>query len=193
MSKVELEEETIDAAGIAVRGLDAGRRVGWARAFDALRRADSAEHDVNVLRADVKTLSSFAARIYGALMEVVTQNQLNELFRGDNIDLEGFLPEGPLFKGKDAMRNLLAKEESRLAKSVRHHTEMLANQQVKLATEKARLAELKADRMALSDKAFETARRMELERLMEQFGIPDEAELTRWLTRYARYARKGKA
>lgn len=109
MSSVSVDEETIEAVGHGIRGIETGRRVGWAKAFEALRRADSAERDVNMLRSDNKILAAFAARAYGALDEMLGEDALNTLFRGDNHELKSYFADGPFFAGKDAARTIIAK------------------------------------------------------------------------------------
>jgi hypothetical protein len=166
MAKVTLDEDTIDGA---VRGIETGRRVGWAKAFDALRRADSAERDVNVLRADNRILASFAARCYGAL-EVTAKKRVTELFRGDHHDLVGYFPQGPLNKGRDAMRTLLGKQQDEL-NALRRRIEELRQ---------GSLPELQAE----SDRRWVAAKREVRRDLMEQFGIPDDDAFFGWLARY---------
>lgn len=170
MSKVELEEDTIDAAGMAYRGVESGRRVGWAKAFEFMRRADSAEHDVNVLRSDVKILSSFAARAYGALEVTVSRGRMDELFRGDNGELVGFFPEGPLNNGRDAMRRLLAKKLDEYSD---------VRRRVKEAQD-----ESKPILQAASDKMFAAAKRAVAEEWMARYGIPDAETLDAWMSQF---------
>lgn len=107
-NEVMVSEKTIEAAGVAVNVMDASRRVGWGKAFDAMRRADSAERDVNVLRSDNKILAAFAARAYGALNEMLGDEGVNGLFRGDNHELKSYFADGPFFAGKDAARRVIA-------------------------------------------------------------------------------------
>lgn len=166
-NSILVSEETVESVGGAARGLEAGRRVGWARAFDAERRADSAEYDVNILRGDTKMLSAFAARAYGALA-VTVGKRIDELFRGDNHELKSWLPRGALHEGGDAMRRLLGKQADELARI------------------RAEIAVVKGERHALAAKVFTAARRAELERLVEEFGFPGEEELLRWLGEYAK-------
>jgi hypothetical protein len=165
VSKVTLDEETIDGA---VRGIESGRRVGWAKAFEALRRADSAERDVNVLRSDNRILASFAARCYGAL-EVTADKRVTELFRGDNHELASYLPQGPLDQGRDAMRALLGKRRDELNTLRR-----------RIGTLRGVLPELQAE----SDRRWVAAKRKVRSELMEQFGIPDDDEFFGWLAQY---------
>jgi hypothetical protein len=163
MTRVTVDEDTID---MSTRALEAGRRAGWAHAFDALRRADSAEHDVNVLRADVKALCRFAARAYGCLEQTVGRNRMAELFRGDHHEMQGFFPQGALNEGRDAMRRLLGGRADELTRI------------------RAEIAVVKGERHALAERVFTAAKHAELERLMSEFGIPDEGELLGWLARY---------
>jgi hypothetical protein len=181
MGKVELEEETIDAAGIAVRGIDAGRRVGWARAFDAIRRADSAEHDVNMLRSDNRILCSFAARAYGALEVTCTRNRIDELFRGDNHELAGYFPQGPLNNGRDAMRRLINDRHDELTRI-----------RAQIDEAKAERKDILAGTYEVREKAFQAARRKDRQALMEEFEIPNQEELLWWLGRYRTSAKRVK-
>jgi hypothetical protein len=160
---VMVDEDTIEAAGYAAHGLEAGRRVGWAKAFEFMRRADTAERDVNVLRGDIKILSSFAAVAYGAL-EVTCKNRITELFRGDNNELKTYLPQPPLNKGRDAMRGLIGRRADEL-NAVRRD-----------------IAEARAERASISDKVFERAKLKAMSLLADSFGFTGRETLLEFLS-----------
>jgi hypothetical protein len=63
---------------------------------------------------------------------------------------------------------------------------LLGRQADELARIRAEIAIVKGERHALAEKVFTAARRVELERLVEEFGFPDVEELLRWLGEYAR-------
>lgn len=167
-ARISIDEETVENFGHGIRGIETGRRVGWAKAFEALRRADSAERDVNILRADNKILAAFAARAYGAL-EVTCKKRIHELFRGDSHELVTYFSEGPLNNGRDAMRRLLGKQQDEL-NALRQRIAVLKGERAELAEE--------------SEKRWVAARRAVREDLMEQFGIPSDEEFFRWLSEY---------
>jgi len=155
-------EDTLESAGQAVHGIECGRRVGWAKAFEAIRRADSAERDVNVLRADNRILAGFAARTYGTLEQLVGVKRIDALFRGDNHDFKGYFPQGPLNQGRDAGRRLLGQQADELARL-----------RTAIASHKAELTDL-----------IHTGDHLKLGWLMKRFAIPSEDELMAWLARY---------
>jgi hypothetical protein len=157
--------DTDDAPRMPYGMLDAGRRVGWARAFDAERRADAAEYDVNILRGDVRMIVSFAARAYGAL-EITCAKRINELFRGDNHELKSWLPSGPLHQGQDAMRKLLGKQTDELNRL------------------RAKIAELKSgEHSQLRDMVFRAGRLHERQWLVTTYGFTCDDDLLEWLRR----------
>lgn len=162
---VMIDEDTIETAGNVANAIDAGRRVGWAKAFEALRRADSAERDVNVLRADVKILSSFAARIYGAL-EVTCGVRINEVFRGDNHEFKSFFPQGPMNQGRDAMRKLLADRGDELNEI------------------RAEIRSERAERQKVREGRFRAAQEQVVQRLADSYGFRDKEEMMDWLAQH---------
>lgn len=155
-------EEKDTASGFAMRGLETGRRVGWARAFDAERRADSAERDVNVLRSDVKILTAFAAQAYGAL-EATCGKRTSELFRGVNHEVKTFFPQGQINKGCDAMRKMLGQRADELNRL------------------RGEIADARLERHAISDKVFTAAKKFVLRELMDRFEFDSEDALYSWL------------
>jgi hypothetical protein len=163
---VQLDDEAVDTVVRIGGAVEAGRRVGWAKAFEALRRADSAEYDVNILRGDVKMLSNMCARIFGSLQVTVGRNRMNELMRGDHHELQGYLPQGPLNMGRDAMHKLLGDRRDELNEI------------------RAQIENAKTERHWLGEKAVKSIRAKQLVTLMEEYGIPNEDELRAWLDNY---------
>lgn len=62
MTDIDATEEAL-AAGLL--GIDASRRVGWAKAFERARHVESLEEQVAVLREDVKLLRKAYHRLFG--------------------------------------------------------------------------------------------------------------------------------
>ena len=152
---VMVDEDTIEAAAFGMRGIESGRRVGWAKAFDAMRRADSAERDINMIRSDIRILSNFAARAFGALTELLSDQAVTMLFRGDQHELKSYFPDGPYYKGKDDARRVYAAEEPRIREMER------------------RIAELRSEHHRLDDRAFAAAKRRAINLLANSFGFPN--------------------
>lgn len=170
---IQVSEETVerlsDSVNAGAHALDTGRRVGWAKAFEAMRRADSAERDVNMLRDDNRILSAFAARAYGALVETVGTERIAALFRGDHHEMKGYFPQGPLNAGRDSMRRLLGIKRDEL-NAIRAH----------IAAAKDERRELQPE----VDRRWVAAKQAVREDLKQQFGIPSDGEFFRWLGQY---------
>lgn len=164
--RVTIEDDDTSSANYSARGAEASRRAGWARAFDAIQRADSAEHDVNVLRDDLRLLTNFSARLYGILEVIAGKHRINELFRGDNHALKSYLPKGALDEGGDAGRKLLGKKTDELTKL------------------RQEIAAMQSDHHVLSQKAFQAAMHKSRQELLQEFNIPDEDALLAWLAQY---------
>lgn len=159
MTAVEDREELPDTM---FRGVESGRRVGWARAFEAERRADTAERDVNVVRSDMKIMTAFAAQAYGAL-EITCGKRVAELFRGVNHEVKTFFPQGQINKGRDGMRKLLGQR-----------TDELNGLRVKIR-------DARAENYTFEPKRWDAAQRKVIDELVARFEFESPEQMYEWL------------
>jgi hypothetical protein len=182
-------EELAHSVNIATNSLEIGRRVGWAKAFDAMRRADTAERDFNVMTADRDILANFGARALGALT-VILDRAVNELFRGDHHELKSFFPDGPFRSGQDAARSLM--NRGLVAAAVIKLRAEILEQQARLDVLRQQHVELKKRHGELAEET-ERARRANKRAvhadLCEQFGFADQATFFGYLAKYRELTR----
>jgi hypothetical protein len=70
---VEIEQSDVEQAlATGLISMDASRRVGWAKAFEALRRIDSLEEEVRQLRDERKHLRRAYSRLLGFVQNIPT-------------------------------------------------------------------------------------------------------------------------
>lgn len=155
--------ETAAAFSKAITGLEAGRRVGWARSFAAEEREQETARDLNIARSDLDIMSKFAGFLFGLVESVAPGAEA--LAVNDYRAVMSFLPQQALSSGRQQGRTWLAKIEER------------ANP--RLAKEKAK--KVQNDEHS---KAFQKARLVERRALMREFGIPSEDALMDWLRQF---------
>lgn len=73
----DVEKEAL-AAGLL--GIDAARRVGWAKAFEALRRVESLEEETRQMRDELKYLRRAYSRLLGFVENAVVGGQRSSVF-----------------------------------------------------------------------------------------------------------------
>lgn len=120
-----------DTTGALIKSidcLDASRRVGWAKMFDAKRRADMAEQDLNIVREDAELLCRFGAFTYGVLYEIGAES----LVREDERALKSFFADGPFRAGGTAAQAWVKQRTEReymCAERVKRLGELIADRQ----------------------------------------------------------------
>jgi hypothetical protein len=200
---VSISEETIEelahSVNAATNGLETGRRVGWAKAFDAMRRADNAERDFNVMAADRDILANFGARAFGALTVMLDQ-AVDELFRGDHHELRSFFPDGPFHAGQDAARRLasrglvaaavvelraeIVKQQAYLDLLRQETDELKTTRKVALSTEIRALKKEQGELRDATERARRASKRRVLGELFAEFGFADNAAFFGYLAEY---------
>jgi uncharacterized protein YycO len=164
-------EELAQSVAQGANALETSRRVGWAKAFDNARRADSAERDLNVSREDNRILTKFAARAYGALLVSLGNGRIVQLFpSGDIAAVVSWLPDSQLNAGIKAMAKLLGAQRDELNQ---------IREQIDLAKRQRELADI-----AKTDQRWKQVERVVRRDIMAQFNIPTDEEFFGWLTKY---------
>jgi len=64
------DERISEALAAGLLGIDAARRVGWAKAFEALRRVEGLEEEVRILRDEQRQLRRAYSRILGFINNI---------------------------------------------------------------------------------------------------------------------------
>lgn len=159
-------QETVDALAKSVKGLEAGRRVGWARSYGAEEREQEALRDLNVARGDLAMVAKFAGFLFG-LIQGAAPGAENLAVRSSTA-MMSVLPKGAMEAG------MLKGKEWRDAQRDPDADEIVAaaRRRAKNITSKAHSSE------------FKGARIQERKKLMQQYGIPNEAALHNWLAQY---------
>lgn len=154
--------QTVDALSKSVLDLDASRRVGWARAYEASSREDDALRDLNIARSDLALLTRFAAYAFGVLQQVGAEGPVSRRYP----KLLSFLPDAARRTGFSDATDYFAKSNFRRedAQEARERRRQL------LKNENSRL--------------YKNARSKERRDLMRQFHIPNEQALLDWLAQY---------
>lgn len=148
----------IEALTKSVNDLDASRRVGWARSYEAATKHEETERDLNVARGDLAMVTKLAAYMFGML----TALQAEQLVVEQYPKLMSFLPDSPRRRGHDDTHKWLEDHEDRL--------EVKRDRQRQLKNENSKL--------------WKNARTKERRDLMHRFHIPDEEALSDWLSKY---------
>jgi len=97
-------ERREDALVTALTVTDTARRVGWAKYFTEVERADELSRDLNVATADTDIVLRFAGYVYG-LLTVAAPETLQKLPPSvDRLGLLSLLPSHSVDAGKRAAR-----------------------------------------------------------------------------------------
>jgi hypothetical protein len=94
----ETSEQALSALAQTVNGLEAGRRVGWARAYEAADGKESAERDLNVARGNLALIEKFTALMYGAVLAATPG--LAHLLTKEQPGIAAMLPQRYVNKGR---------------------------------------------------------------------------------------------
>ena len=163
------DAETIDALSKAVGATDAGRRVGWARAFAAESSKEDLSRQLNVLRSERDIMRKAASFLVGFLraylqMRGDTAAAQQVLARWSN-GVDRVLDDQVVAAGREAAASLVAVDAD-------------------LASKRERRAEDKRERIKDHRRAERKLRAYERAYLVKKFGFPNEAAMLNWLDQY---------
>jgi hypothetical protein len=153
--------EVITALTKSVSTIDAARRVGWAKMFDAAAREEIAQKNLSIAKEDTILLAAFAGFLYGMVIEGLPDGA-NAAARHPSHIIRSALPEGAMNAG----RELGAKYRRRADEKWQSRIDECTRSETAKANE------------------WKRARKRERKLLAERYGIPDEAALLDWLAQY---------
>lgn len=165
------DQETIGALTQAIGAAEAGRRVGWARAYSAEASKDELSRDVNMLRMERDIMRRAASFMLG-FMRVYLQK------RGDTTaakqalarwsqDVERVMDDDAVRAGREAAEAVVALDST-------------------LVADREKRAAEKKQRQAQHGREFKAARLQERRLLTQRYGFPNEAALLNYLELYRR-------
>lgn len=158
-------EEVITALATSVNGLDASRRVGWAKMYAALAAGEKAERELAIAREDIALLSKFAGFTYGALQELGLRDIYHAYLRGDLDALQTYFPSGAMRHGREVGAHWVKEWKVRLVDKTEYY--------------KARAAAKEAN-----EAQFAAAKHVVREELAAEYGFADKDALTAYLAQY---------
>ena len=158
----QITEEALTKSVIA---LDASRRVGWAKSFEAEKKQDKAERELNIALSDLAMVGKFAAVMFGFLCEAVPNAA--SLVAQDSTAMCSVLPDKMLKRGKSLGQTWLQNNEPLSG------AELLYWQQ----REKIR-------RMRTSQRSYQNGKENQVKAFLKEFGFPDEDALMAYLALY---------
>ena len=164
-------QEQIDALSRAVTATDAGRRVGWSRAFSAEASRDALARDVNILRSERDILYRYASFVHGyvrVLADVVGGTEVQEPLSRYQSHIGAVLDSEVAKAGRHAAKVGVQAAEDRTGRTAERDA---ARQQRKIAQNRAH-------------RDFRAAREQERKLLMKRYGFPNEAALFSYLEQY---------
>jgi hypothetical protein len=166
------DQDTIGALTQAIGASEAGRRVGWARAFSAEASKDELSRDVNMLRAERDIMRGAASFLYGFLRIYLDR-------RGD-----GQLAQQALNRWTTQVQSVLDPD---VVKAGREAAEVLAASDPGLAARAAERASVKADAKRTQkahDRSFKRGRDLARDLLAKQYGFENTAAMLNYLDQY---------
>jgi hypothetical protein len=169
-------EEQITALTRAVGGAEAGRRVGWARAYAAESSKDELSRDVNILRMERDIMRGAASFLFGFFRGYLEQ-------RGDSHLAQTALSRWHANVDKVLDAKIVKAGREAAAAVAQQSPEELARR-AKRAASRAETKQEKKARANQSARLFKHARDQERKLLMERFGFDNEAAMFNWLEQY---------
>ena len=152
------EESPAALIAKATQGLDASRRVGWAKMYEALARGEKAERELAIAREDLALLSKFAGFTYGALQALGLRDIYRAYLKGDLDKLQSYLPNGAINMGRNVGEGWRRDWIARLA-------------------DKTAMYEARAKMREANERQMAAARHQVREELMQEYGFADESAL----------------
>lgn len=163
------EQDTIDALARAVGASDAGRRVGWARAYSAESSKDQLSRELNIMRLERDIMRRAASFLFGFMRTYLQR-------RGD-----GAVAEQALTRWAANVDRILDTDVVKAGKDAAEHILPLDEQAADALA--SRQAAKRARRNA-AGRDFKTARGQERKLLMKRYGFDNEAALLNYLEQY---------
>lgn len=172
-----MSEHTIEALAKGLNAADAGRRVGWARAYAAEASKDELSRQVNMHRAERDIMRSAASFLYGFIKGYAQE-------RGD----VGVVDEA-LSRWSQQAGAVLDEEKVKAGREAgRSIPDAVARRDARKAEKKAERDAKKAGQN-LYQRGWKAARGRESELLVKRYGFSNEAQMHSWLEEFARNPR----
>lgn len=169
MSETTKATEQIDSLIRGLDAADAGRRVGWARAYAAESSKDELSRDVNMLRMERDIMRSAASFLLGFFRVYLER-------RGDTAAARTALTRWT----ENADRVL----DPEVVAAGREAADKVIEIEPRLAAEREARAAEKKRRQAQNTRQFKEARGQERKLLMKRYGFANEAAFLNYLEQY---------
>jgi hypothetical protein len=171
----------IEALTTAVMGLEGSRRVGWAKAFEAIRQLETASHDLSVAREDrhiyrqrLSYLYGFFGRFTDPLGQAGTAAR-TEIARVTNLD-DAPLDSVEVRHGREHAERVIA-AAAQTEEADRWDSAKRDAERRRLRKQARREIREASEDVSASDRMFAAAKRKAIAELAAEYGLEGEAQL----------------